>query len=64
MNESHSVVSDSSTTWTVQWSEYWSGYPIPSLVVIPKPGIEPGSPALHTASLPSELSGKSLVLAV
>ena len=30
----------------------------PSPVGLPSPGIEPGSPALHTISLPTELSGK------
>ena len=27
--------------------EYWSGLPFPSLGDLPKPGIEPGSPALQ-----------------
>ena len=39
-------------------SEYWSGYPIPSPADLPNPGIEPGSPALHADSLPTELPGK------
>ena len=34
----------------------WVAYPSPG--VHPDPGIEPGSPALQTDSLPSELSGK------
>ena len=35
--------------------EYWSG--LPSLGDLPDPGIEPGSPALQAASLPSEPPG-------
>jgi len=38
--------------------EYWSGYPVPSPVDLPNPGIKPGSPALQVDSLPTELSGK------
>ena len=38
--------------------EYWSGYPIPSPVDHPNPGIELGSPALQVDSLPIVLSGK------
>ena len=34
--------------------EYWSGLPFPSPENLPGPGIEPGSPALPAASLPSE----------
>ena len=34
--------------------EYWSGLPFPSPGDVPDPGIEPGSPALQAASLPSE----------
>ena len=34
--------------------EYWSGQPFPSPGELPDPGIKPGSPALHTDSLPSE----------
>ena len=37
--------------------EYWSGLPFPSLGNLPNPGIEPGSPALQTDSLPTELLG-------
>ena len=37
--------------------EYWSGLPFPSLGDLPDPGIELGSPALQTDSLPSELPG-------
>ena len=36
--------------------EYWSGLPFPSPGDLPDPGIEPGSPALETNTLPSELS--------
>ena len=38
--------------------EYWSGLPFPSPGDLPNPGIEPGSPALQTDTLPSELPGK------
>ena len=38
--------------------EYWSGLPFPSPEDLPEPGIEPGSPALQTDALPSELLGK------
>ena len=34
--------------------EYWSGLPYPSPGDLPKPRIEPGSPALQADSLPSE----------
>ena len=34
--------------------EHWSGFPFPSPGDVPDPGIEPGSPALQAASLPSE----------
>ena len=37
---------------------YWSGLPFPSPGDLPKPGIEPGSPALQADSLPSEPTGK------
>ena len=38
--------------------EYWSGLPFPSPGDLLEPGIEPGSPALQTDSLTSELPGK------
>ena len=38
--------------------EYWSGQPFPSPGNLPKPGIEPRSPAMQADSLPGELSGK------
>ena len=37
---------------------YWSGQPFLSPGDLPNPGIEPGSPALQTDSLPTEVSGK------
>ena len=56
------------TLWTVSymapWStgfsrqEYWSGLPFPSPWDLPNPGIELGSPALQTDTLPSEPLGK------
>ena len=41
--------------------EYWSGLPFPSPQELPNPGTEPGSPALQTDSLPSELQGSSYI---
>ena len=38
--------------------EYWSGLPLPSPGDLPDAGIEPGSPALQTDSLPNDLRGK------
>ena len=38
--------------------EYWNGSPNLSPADLPNPGIELGSPELHTDSLPAELSGK------
>ena len=38
--------------------EYFSGLPFPSPGDLPHPGIEPGSPALQSDSLPSEPPGK------
>ena len=47
------------TSWaTRETQEYWSGYPIPSPVDLPNPGIEPEFPALQVDSLPTELLGK------
>ena len=39
------------------WQEHWSGLPFPSQGDLPKPGIEPWSPALQADSLPTELQG-------
>ena len=62
------VISDSATPWTVAHQaplsmefsrqEYWGGEPFPSPGDLPHPGIEPGSPALQTDSLPSEPTRK------
>ena len=57
------------TQWTTQSMEfsrpeYWSGQPFPSPGDLPKPGIEPRSPALQGDSLPTELSRKSYYLMV
>ena len=38
--------------------DYWSGLPFPSPRELPDPGIEPRSPALQAASVPSEPPGK------
>ena len=55
------------TPWTVVYlaspsmgfsrPEYWSGLPLPSLGDLPKPGIEPKSPALRADSILSEPPG-------
>ena len=37
--------------------EHWSGWPFPSPGDLPRPGIEPGSPALQAECLLSELAG-------
>ena len=42
--------------------EYWSGLPFPSPGDLPHPGIEPTPPELQVDSLPSEPSGKPLLL--
>ena len=42
--------------------EYWNGSPFPSPGDLPKPGIEPGSPALQADALPSEPPGKKKIL--
>ena len=39
--------------------EYWSGFPFPPPGDLPKPGIEPRSPALQVDSLLSEPPGDS-----
>ena len=41
---------------------YWSGFPFPSPVDLPDPGIEPRSPALQVDSLLTELGGKPMGL--
>ena len=38
--------------------EYWNGLPFPSLGELPKPGIEPQSPALQADALTSDPPGK------
>ena len=40
--------------------EYWSGFPFPSPGDLPKPGIEPRSPALQADFLPSEPPGNPM----
>ena len=66
-----SVVSDSSTPWTVAHQahlsmgfsrpEYWSGLPCPPPADLPNPGIEPKSPALQADSLPSKPETKNKI---
>jgi len=58
-SESHSVVSDSETPWTIQSMEffrpeYWSGLLFPSQGDFPNPEIKPRSPALQVDSSPAE----------
>ena len=65
---SHSVMSDSVTSWTAAHQaplsmgfsrqEYWNGLPFPSPGDLPNPGIKPWSPALQVDSWPSEPVGK------
>ena len=68
---SHSVVSDSATSWTVAHQgplsmgfsriEYWNGLPFPSPGDLPDPGIEPAfavTPVSQADSLPAEPTGK------
>ena len=66
---SRSVVSNSSTRWTVarqaplsgfSRQEHWSGLPCPPQGDLPNPGLEPRSPTLQEDSLPTEPSGKPL----
>ena len=57
--ESHSVMSDFATPWTIQSTEfsrpeYWCGYPFPSPEDLPNQGIKPKSPTLQADSLPAE----------
>ena len=40
--------------------EYWSGLPCPPPGDLPKPGMEPRSPALQVDSLPTEPPGKCM----
>ena len=44
--------------WGFSRQEYWSGLPCPPPGDLPNPGIDPRSPALQVASLPSEPPGK------
>ena len=67
-SESHTVVSNSVTPWTIAQQappsmefskqEYWSGLPLPSPGDLPNPGTKAGSPTLQADSLPSEPPGK------
>ena len=69
--KSLSCVRLSATPWTVAYQaplsmgfsrqKYWSGLPFPSPGDLPDPGIELGSPALQTDTLPSEPPGKPKV---
>ena len=51
------------TSWaTREAQESWSGEPILSPADLPNPGIELGSPVLQADSLPTELSGKPMLM--
>ena len=62
------------TPWTVAYQapksmgfsrqEYWSGLSFPSPGDLSDPGIEPGSPALQSDALPSELPRKPVIIMV
>ena len=68
-NVSRSVVSDSTTLWTVACQaplsmefsrqEHWSGLPFPSPRDLLNPGIKPGSSALQLDVLPSGPPGNA-----
>ena len=65
-SESHSVVSDSATLWTMQPTEFprpehWSGWPFPSPGDLPNPGLKPRSPALQVDSLPAEPQSEKVI---
>ena len=65
--KSLSLVRLFATPWTVAYQappsmgfsrqEYWSGVPLLSPGELPNPGIEPESPSLQAAALPSEPPG-------
>ena len=67
-SESHWVVSDSTTLWTVACQAplsmglirqgYWTGLPCPPPGDLPNPGVKPRSPTLQADSLPIEPPGK------
>ena len=48
--------------WGFSGQEYWSGLPCPFPGDLPNPGIEPRSPTLQVASLPSEPPGKPTII--
>ena len=48
----------SKTKYEFSRSEYWSGWPFPSLEDLPNPGIEPRSPTLQADSSPAEPQAK------
>ena len=68
---SHSVVSDSATSWTVALQaplpmgffrqEYWSGLPCPPPGDLPDPGIVPTCPALAGGFFTTAPRGKPLI---
>ena len=67
-----SVMSNSVSPWTVACQaplsmefsrqEYWSRLPFPSPEDLPDAGIYPTSPTLHADSLPSEPTGKPMLV--
>ena len=61
-SESHSIVSNSATPWTIRSMEFsrpefWSREPFPSPGDLPDLVLEPRSPALQADSLPAEPPG-------
>ena len=54
-----SIAHQSPLSMGLSRQEYWSKPPFLSAGHLPNPEIEPGSPALHTDYLPTELQGKS-----
>ena len=74
--EEEVTVHSSILAWKIPWKkelgglqsmgfsrqEYWSGLPFASPGNLPNPGIKPGSPALQTDNLLSELSRNTLIL--
>ena len=54
----HPMVCQASLSMGFSRQECWSGLSVPSLRVLPDPGIEPRSPTLQADSSPSERPGK------
>ena len=71
VSDSHSVVPDFVTPWTIARQAplsmeffregYWTGLPFPSPRDLPDPGVELECPELQADSLPSEPPGKLII---